>query len=516
VQNTRRVRASFVLVAALAIASCGGGGGGGGSPPPPPPPPPPPASVVVARAVASAASVQEGQPFSVDASTSTTTNAAPLAYTWTQVSGPAITITNSTAAKIDLTAPEVTADAAAQFRVTATSGADTASATVDVTFANIAQTPVFASSTMLGTASFNLPVTKIIGDQTETLVGVPFGGPSNTSFIGLTLAGNALQVGNSTAGNFPPLTVFKPPALSVANDPAVFKFAAASESQNTLSLFRRPPGGPSFSSVFLNMAIDRPCGMSFSWSIEGSQGIYVGQRNKGFSLVKINSDPSSPFTFPSTLLSVGATESLCTLLAPSGPVVDGPSGPIFKTSSRLEDVLAIDASTNTIHHFAPPSNIALSYTLKEQVPVQLNSTKPLTLAAWVEVGPYAFPMGMALLFTDGAHNGEHRLVIVGLDGDRKLVQETHSWTMGVPSDVIYDDLNGDNVREVIVISSTSPQAMVFEHLGPTVVPLSAPKYLEVGLGATAALPSWRSLLGAKSLTVAYRDKKQVRAIGVGP
>jgi hypothetical protein len=60
-----------------------------------------------------------------------------ITYSWTQVSGPTLTLTNTTAATVGLTAPAVDADGAAVLRVTVTDEGDqTASADVTVNVAN--------------------------------------------------------------------------------------------------------------------------------------------------------------------------------------------------------------------------------------------------------------------------------------------------------------------------------------------------------------------------------------------
>ena len=60
-----------------------------------------------------------------------------ITYSWTQVSGPTLTLTNTTAATVGLTAPAVDADGAAVLRVTVTDeGEQTASADVTVNVAN--------------------------------------------------------------------------------------------------------------------------------------------------------------------------------------------------------------------------------------------------------------------------------------------------------------------------------------------------------------------------------------------
>jgi hypothetical protein len=500
-----RVRASFVLAAGLAFASCGGGGGGS-----PPPPPPPPAAVVVANAIASATSVQEGQPFSVTGS-GTTTNGMPLTFAWTQVAGPAVAIANPNTATLDLNAAEVTADTVAQFRVTATAGGQTAAATIAVTFADIAQTPVYnGGSQVLATATFTTPVRRVVGEFDYGLAGIANGPNDPLTFVDFSLSPSSqLQVAPSQLGSLPQSALMKPSSISY---PGSFggsrQISVLEEDANRFRIFTRSLTG--MISTGVDLSISRPCGFSHGTVVSGS-GLYIGQRT-GFSVIYAGG------ATPVVSKTVSTGQPFCALLAPRTTIGGGPFGGTFPA---YLDAVALDTDTNVLNVFSFPNAGSVGdYQLRQQVPVQLNTTAPLKLAAWAQVDPFGSitaPSAMALVFTDGVHNGEHRLVIVGFDASKNIVQQTYNLGLGVPVEVFSDNLDGDFAfPEIVVIKSTSPQAEIFEPTGGggAVLPLGSPKYLEIGLGAASAFRT--GLFGLPGMTIAFPEKKQVKVVAAAP
>jgi hypothetical protein len=125
--------------------------------------------------------------------------------------------------------------------------------------------------------------------------------------------------------------------------------------------------------------------------------------------------------------------------------------------------------------------------------------------------------GMALVFSDGTHAGEHRLVIVGFDASHNLVQNTYNLGLGVPVQVFMENLDGDAFNpEIAILKSTSPQVEIYESTVTTggLASLSAPSFLEVGLGATQAARSL--LLGLQGMSVVFPEKKQIKVVGAAP
>jgi hypothetical protein len=470
---------------------------------------------VTAVASVNFATVDEGQPFRLDASASTSLSGGALSYSWTQTAGPAVTIATPASAVLTLNAPEVTGNAVTTFQVNVTGASGAGQASVNVNVSNIAQTPVHATLPLSTTVTFPYPVADLLAASNEAMVGqyLPFAG-GNIGFVKASAGpGGDITIDTSIfVGNSPPATtVFSVPPFGLGSEPFGLKFSVMREdlTVNPWFLFRTPLPG---TSMFVSQ-IEKPCGVTWG-SVDSGFGAYVGQRGKGFSAIRLNEGaPNQIFT--STYISVDAGKSFCVLSAPTSPIRGGRTfGGTFST-----DVIAIDVDANTIYHYAKSATSPPIYELKETVPIQLNSTVPLKLVADAKVG-----LGgddLALAFTDGQHRGTHRLVVVGFDPQHNIVQETHSWPVGVPSAVIAEDLDDDDYLEVAVICSTSPQAVVFESGPPPpgqaffeFLPLSDARYVEIGLGATRAVSSLKRIFGFDALYVGYRDQKQVRAFSI--
>ena len=85
----------------------------------------------------SAISVDEGDTISLDASASTDVDGDSLSFSWSQISGPAVTISAANTASASVTAPTVDADTQLVFEVVVSDGSLTATATVTVDVANV-------------------------------------------------------------------------------------------------------------------------------------------------------------------------------------------------------------------------------------------------------------------------------------------------------------------------------------------------------------------------------------------
>lgn len=513
----KRVRVAGAAAIAFAVAACGGGGGGGGSPlAPPAPPPGPPPPVVSTSVVLSGTSVQEGQPFTLNASGSSVSTGAAVTYAWTQVSGPAVTISNPASATLNLVVPEVTADTAAQFQVTVTGSGVSAISNANLTFANIAQTPMYnGGSQVLRTLSFDQPVRRLFGDQTWAIAGVSANATDPLTFFDVSaLPSGELQATPSQLANLPPETQTRRVTI-LPNEGTDKHFAVLDEAAGSFRIMARTAAGLVQHRVNSFFNVTDPCGWSHG-SVRGGQAFYVGARD-GFSIYYFGSTNTPPMR----VRAISAFRPSCALVAPR-LTLSGAEFPdtVFPPPGSFQpeyfDTITFDHTANMLSVF----RFAMGSPSLSSVAVQLNSVNPLQLVAWTELSAYGIVgqnTGMALVFSDGKHAGEHRLVIVGFDETHKLVQTTYNLGLGVPVQVFTENLDGDTANpEIAILKSTSPQVEIYESGSTTggVTPLSGPYYLEVGLGATQAARSL--LIGQTGMSVVFPEKKQIKVVGSLP
>ena len=512
------------IIFAAALSACGGGGGGsssggGGAGPvsPSPPPPPPPANAAPsAQATATPASLHEGQPFTLDASASTDADGDTLTFDWSQISGPAVPLPSTNQSVLELSAAEVTEDTEAVFRVTVSDGETTSTADVSVTFENIAQTPTFSAPlSLVAVASFEdrpIGLTQFRSSPVLVTEAEP-GGEQAVSAVDL-------QTSNTTASvTFTPLipgTFPAPSALNSVNGQWGSQFsglAVAQEERGEVRVYVEDPDGSQPLLLSQTFEVDSPCAVETN-SVEFSfPHIVIGQRDMGFTVyLSFSREPMELFQV------VANGQSLCGLTIPEVPIggaysFSAPEGYILRT------ILAFNSNTNDLEVYSGDTSLESrfdpnAYSLSQISPVALNSSTPLRLVKAKTFSTGRGPQALALLFTDDQHEGTHRLVLAGLDENRNIVHKTYSWPIGIPSDVILDDINRDWAPEIVVISETSPQAIVFEPAGflpgAFALPPETPSFVEIGLGARAARQSLSNWFSASSLVIAYPDKKEVR------
>lgn len=508
--------ATAAIAAGFMLTACGGGGdsSGGGTPvsPPPPPPPPPVNAAPTARADVTPAAPQEGQPFILDASASTDPEGAALTYSWSQVSGPPVTLTASNQAQIELAAAEVTEDTQAVFRVAVSDGTNTSTADVPVTFANIAQTPVFFDpGPPLAQATLDIrPLSLVPFSGFGIIVATEEHPAGAQSLHKLTtdLSSASLQLDLAFEGTFEAGTSFTSVShLQSPPYPAAGRRLLALETNADRIRFLRAPEDLSMLEMEVDLDVEKPCSATFG-TISRLDGVgairqyRVGQYGLGMAVFEAGLYSSSEVPEFVARERVQLTQTLCPTLAASQSY-DG-------YSVHSGSILALNQTTNSLEQYVRNfSTSEIQLWNSAPVPTGITSGPPTLSAATATYrSPGTF---MLAVYTDGKHEGEHALTVGTLSNDG-FSQSTHRWTIGTPTSISIQDANQDGMIEIIIVSSSSPQAIVFQETpnrtAQNPLGLTGPSYMEIGLGATHALST--AVDPFPQFTVLYPDKEEIR------
>ena len=517
--GNRQIVGLWISLAILGLSACGGGGGGGGSPPPPPPPPG--NAAPVARAVASAASVPEGQPFSVDASTSTDPENQTLSFAWSQVSGPTVSITSPNQARLDLRAAEVTANTNAVFRVTVSDGTTPRTADASITFSNIAQTPV-ATSRFVQIADIAVPE-RPIGffqldfDRYFLMTEATPNGPVQVWDVAETVTASQITftltalLNNRIARPFVSgLTSYS--QLSQGGL-GFFQFLIAEETLNRVGFLALTQDGQIGGSG-VTTSVSRPCGLDGTFGLSNFF-VTVGSRDEGVSLVAL--EPSFVASSRGEVVrQFGGVNTICAHTDLSSPSTGSATFLDSSQFRQLQDFLVYNETTRQIERYTQTGSSTpqgAQYGLGQAVQPQLNTSAELRFVTGKRITAFFPRPALALLFTDDQHAGTHRLVVAGLDENRDIVQYTYSWPLGIPENLTQWNFDGDNIPNVIVIAPDSPQLIVFDTPdGQSILPLSGPRFYEIGLGAVSFDTTTLGADGRQFSVISYPDRGRVRVL----
>lgn len=409
------------------------------------------------------------------------------------------------------------------FRVSVSDGPNTSSTDVSVTFENIAQTPTWPgfNSEAYAVGRYSREISSITYYDVHV-------GHTGVAVALVTENGEGIEIFKTDmprAGGEMPTTsspvidqIFNRSAkllpMHMTKSPYSLGVGIMDEAANRIQIFFDLMDQHQLS-IDKNLSVQSPCGVSESGRL------LVGQRDSGLTAY----EPSEPVNFLGTDIApvthIQNGQSLCHLSHVSRPIVDQ----IFTYNNyeTARPILAYNSTANTIDVFrqVPGTHpFDYRYHLSQSVPVHLDASTPLSVIDSTVIRIPSGALGMALVFTDGKHEGNHRLLITGLDADYNVLQAVYSWPIGVPSAIIQESLDNDSVPEFLIVSPTSPQAIIFEVEDTTgnqplllarldILKLDPPYFAEIGLGASMAL-SHTDRGPVLGTIIAYPEKGEVK------
>jgi len=126
-------------------------------------------------------------------------------------------------------------------------------------------------------------------------------------------------------------------------------------------------------------------------------------------------------------------------------------------SGRIEGdslVLAYEENSGTLNLFEIVQSTGELENI-QTIAVDLETTNNLEFVKGI---PFATGSsdGIALIFADTLREGDHRMVIAGINAEREILQVTRGWNFGTPNDILFQGSFG-----FLVSTSDSSDAVVF-------------------------------------------------------
>lgn len=475
------------LLSLFALSSCSGGGGS--SPAPAPTTPPVAAAPTISIAVDKSV-VDEGQPFTIDASATTDPNGDTVTFSITQTAGPVLQqISGTSSAVFSFETPRLDVDTVVSFTVTASDGSQSSDQSVSVTIQNIVRTPLTDQWTdLLDSQSVGVDVNQLFSG-TSNQDGSSFGVPAKA----LALSQNA-QFG----------------------DDRVHELEFASDGTFTVGPGLQLPAfsGPDPDDliyVFDDLNLDTRLDIVQYDPVSGLLAFYENIDDSGSTLLttiaslttpNVNSTPVAcdasttrigndrPGTFinefPGLLIGTignglrGVLNSGNPRTDPASQTVGFSTEATFTTSGSFCGFALSSLNPggfNEVYSYDPDRQEVVPIDLPVTLPPSIGQAIPLTLPvaglrlvdlkSGIGQGGQAF---LALLLTEGVHEGTHLIAVLQLENG-SFTQTTLTLPNGVPSELLVtsiDAIGTSNISEfdsdLVVVVPETPYIYVFENL----------------------------------------------------
>jgi len=467
--------AAVITIALLALIGCGGSGGSNNSNP------------TVGTGTNNLPSVSftvsdftvnEGLTTALDASASSDPDNDTLQFTWSQLSGPTVTIENPNNISIDVKMPEVTGDELVVLQLSVTDGIDTITERIELTVKNVILSPL-ADSTLVPLFEFSYDgnLTEFVSEDEDS--GSGFQARASNFFavfeddkVDGYITGERRSIdfnGQSFRSGIP--------FTSVSN----YDFVDWTVSFDGFPVKLMQDGIRAYGDILT--PADEPCSLTY-WGRDRNsvvEFLAVGQKFGGVRLYEYESmiapdENGNPENFPGwrQISDFGSESKPCVINGPRSGRADPEQRKLFGYDDEVREFIIY----NPIYDNSTGTPVLQSYEIGSRVPLELDLPSG-TSVELIDSEPRS-SNAITLLFSDGETEGVHRLLNASLDENGEITQYHTSWDYGTPTDMTslgYGTLH-------YIMTPDSPYAVVVTPVSGAPA-FNPPRYLELGLGAAA-------------------------------
>ena len=414
----------------------------------------------------------------------------------------------------EVTVPNLTTDQTARIQLQVSDGTATATEEVTLTLTNVDLQPRYSEAGMvfsvetIGEYSYTGIVTKLFENLTAIFESgkaedIDYDTSSSEVLVNPYLAdGTIRDVENvSIINDFFDTTFPSPDAVIDYDDDTVY----------IINTDRAAP--PDFKSV--EVQATQPCIAQNVLSF-----LVVGQRDNGIRILTSSFVENQPPDY-TVVETIEPTTSVCAINSFN-------QGAIAYDEKTGEVLLLryVDAAGNFLNWSTSNSDDIVSMAVAERVVPDVNFPEGVN-GKFVKAIPYQSSFiadrGLALLYSDGNVEGNHRIVFARSPTNRNQIpfldNKVLEWNYGIPENAKSVTIGGisGSFDEVIIATKDSPFAVIFSQSNTQrqATEWTGPFYMEVGLGA-ADISTYFSNPTGRALWVNYPNENKIKLLDPSP